>query len=252
MQGVQNKNCYNMYSLINNDNIQSFYTVASSTGATGLPAGFEQDDKGNIYVEKDTKFKVKATPAEGYRLVSLSDGTNTYKVDANGIAEVTMPDDNLTLTATFSDEYELTFNDVTYGTNQNITVSTKDGDADAQTATLDKDGKLSVKAGQTVTLNAKQGYKFRSVEAKKGGATITVEDVTLDISDCATWVDVVAKNSDKIDCPGNGVKKKGTSYFLTYKSGDTRVNRYLENLCIIIFLFFIVTLFSFFIAYFRV
>ena len=143
--------------------------VVGLSGAT-LPEGFETDGT-NIYVEPKTQFQVKAVPAEGYHLVSLSDGTNTYDVDADGIATVTMPegDADLTLTATFSDEYELTFDDVNFKTNQNITVKVADADK-----TLDQDGKLSVKAGQTVTLTAKQGYKFRSVEAKKGGALKTV------------------------------------------------------------------------------
>ena len=135
------------------------------TAAPTLPAGFDTDGT-NIYVEPKTQFKVKAVPATGYHLVSLSDGTNTYDVDADGIATVTMPegDADLTLTATFSDEFELTFDDVNFKTNANITV--KVGDAEK---TLDQDGKLSVKSGQTVTLTAKQGYKFHSVEAKKAG-----------------------------------------------------------------------------------
>ena len=145
--------------------------------ATTLPAGFDTDGT-NIYVEPKTQFQVKAVPAEGYHLVSLSDGTKTYDVDADGIATVTMPegDADLTLTATFSDEFELTFDDVNFKTNQNITV--KVGDADK---TLDQDGKLSVKAGQTVTLTAKQGYKFRSVEAKKAGAAgpVTLAEATV-------------------------------------------------------------------------
>ena len=144
-------------------------------GAATLPAGFDTDGT-NIYVEPKTQFQVKAVPAEGYHLVSLSDGTNTYDVDADGIATVTMPegDADLTLTATFSDEFELTFDDVNFKTNKNITV--KVGDADK---TLDQDGKLSVKAGQTVTLTAKQGYKFRGVEAKKGISTL--KSVKIDI-----------------------------------------------------------------------
>ena len=147
---------------------QGSIEVVGLSGET-LPAGFDTDGT-NYYVEPKTQFQVKAVPAEGYHLVSLSDGTNTYDVDANGIATVTMPegDADLTLTATFSDEFELTFDDVNYKTNANITV--KVGDADK---TLDQDGKLSVKSGQTVTLTAKQGYKFRSVEAKKAAKAPT-------------------------------------------------------------------------------
>ena len=156
----------------------------------GLPAGFDTDGT-NYYVEPKTQFQVKAVPATGYHLVSLSDGTNTYDVDADGIATVTMPegDKDLTLTATFSNEFELTFDDVNFKTNQNITV--KVGDADK---TLDQDGKLSVKAGQTVTLTAKQGYKFRSVEAKKKAAALLSLQVcgrTLYYAEGETWGDAI-------------------------------------------------------------
>ena len=133
---------------------------------TSLPDGFEKDDAGNIYVEAGKKFTVKAVPATGYHLVGWSDDATIKDLER----EFTMPADgsDFTVTATFSDEFELTFDDVNFKTNQNITV--KVGDADK---TLDQDGKLSVKAGQTVTLTAKQGYKFRSVEAKKAGAAAT-------------------------------------------------------------------------------
>lgn len=168
--------------------------------------GFDTDGT-NYYVEPKTQFQVKAVPAEGYHLVKLMAGETdiTDKVDADGIATITMPegDADLTLTATFSDQYELTFDDVNFKTNQNITV--KVGDADK---TLDQDGKLSVKAGQTVTLTAKQGYKFRKVEVKKGGAaaakTITIGDMELTYADGDTWETIVSKNSDKIKTLAGG------------------------------------------------
>jgi hypothetical protein len=79
-----------------------------------LPAGFEQDEKGNIYVADKTEFQVKAVPAEGYRLVSLMFGETdvTDQVDADGIATLTMPEGNadITLTATFSNEYTVALN----------------------------------------------------------------------------------------------------------------------------------------------
>ena len=129
---------------------------------TALPDGFEKDDAGNIYVEAGKKFTVKAVPAEGYHLVGWSDDATIKDLER----EFTMPADgsDFTVTATFSDEFELTFDDVNFKTNQNITVKVADAEK-----TLDQDAKLSVKAGQTVTLTAKQGYKFRSVEAKKAG-----------------------------------------------------------------------------------
>ena len=131
---------------------------------TALPEGFEKDDDGNICVKSGTQFTLIVTPAENYRLVSLSDGTNTIDVDDDGKATITMTDDDLTLTATFSDEYDITFkaaNDYTIDAGK---ATVKVGD---DTATPDADGKLQgVKAGKTVTLNAVTGYKFRKVEAK--------------------------------------------------------------------------------------
>ena len=79
-----------------------------------LPAGFEKDEDGNIYVEPGTEFQVKAVPNEDYHLVSLTDGTNDIEVDADGIATITMPDEyaDLTLTATFAENtYTVTFAD---------------------------------------------------------------------------------------------------------------------------------------------
>ena len=139
-----------------------------------------------------------------------------------------MPAGNVELQVEYEPEFTATFvakngNTIESG---KATVSVKEGEAAAVAATLEGNALKGLYEGQTVTLTAAQGYKFRDVTAKKaGGATITVEDVTLDISGCTTWENVVAKNSDKIECPGNGVKKKGTSYFLTYKTGDTRVNK---------------------------
>ena len=184
-------------------------------GGETLPAGFDTDGT-NYYVEPKTQFQVKAVPAEGYHLVSLSDGTNTYDVDADGIATVTMPegDADLTLTATFSDEFELTFDDVNFKTNQNITV--KVGDADK---TLDQDGKLSVKAGQTVTLTAKQGYKFRSVEAKKAAeAPATVLSGAL-VDGAIIKVNFKWRGSNFGDYV-QGVYNAASGTFTTSKGGD--------------------------------
>ena len=173
---------------------------------TTLPEGFEKDDAGNIYVEAGKTFTVKAVPAEGYHLVGWSDDATIKDLER----EFAMPADgsDFTVTATFSDEFELTFDDVNFKTNQNITV--KVGDADK---TLDQDGKLSVKSGQTVTLTAKQGYKFRSVEAKKAGEP------------AATFVTgaVNANNLKVGDILKDVTSISGTGYFTLAE------NRYKEN-----------------------
>ena len=133
-----------------------------------MPEGFETDGL-DFFVESGRQFTVIATPAEGYRLVSLSDGTNTYDVDADGKATITMPegDVDLTLTATFSNEYDITFNAANDNTIEGGKATVKVDDADATVT----DGKLQgVKYGQTVTITTKEGYKFKKVEVKKGAA----------------------------------------------------------------------------------
>jgi len=71
------------------------------------------------------------------------------------------------------------------------------------TAATVTEGKLEgVKMGSEVKVKAKEGYKFRKVEVKKGGPkTITIGgsySATLDIEGCTTWQQVVEKNSTLI------------------------------------------------------
>ena len=171
---------------------------------TTLPEGFEKDDDGNIYVAKDTKFTVKAVPAEGYHLVGWSDDATNKELER----EFTMGDDDFILTATFSDEYDLAFEALNANTVESGKATVKVGDTD-KTADI-QDGKLSgVKYGQTVTIKAKNGYKFKKVEAKKGAAaaaakTITIGDMELTYADGDTWETIVSKNSDKIKTLAGG------------------------------------------------
>jgi hypothetical protein len=81
------------------------FSVFYTTGMQ-MPAGFEKDDDGNIYVKKDTKFTVIAKPAEGYHLVGWSDDAENKELER----EFTMTDDDFTVTATFSDEYNVALN----------------------------------------------------------------------------------------------------------------------------------------------
>ena len=193
---------------------------------TALPDGFEKDDAGNIYVEAGKKFTVKAVPAEGYQLVGWSDDATIKDLER----EFTMPADgsDFTVTATFSDEFELTFDDVNFKTNQNITV--KVGDADK---TLDQDGKLSVKSGQTVTLTAKQGYKFRSVEAKKAGVTLlplTIGSYTIYYAEGDSWTDALQREENKDSgwqiLNGNVAGPRGTLYDKNWQqvSGSSKID----------------------------
>ena len=67
-----------------------------------------------------------------------------------------------------SNKFDITFNAANANTIEAGKATVKVGDADATVT----EGKLQgVKMGTKVTINAKQGYKFRKVEAKKGGAS---------------------------------------------------------------------------------
>ena len=160
-----------------------------------MPEGFEKDEEGNIYVKKDTKFTVIATPAEGYHLVSWSDDAENKELER----VFSMTDDDFILTATFSDEYDLAFQALNANTIEDGKATVKVGDTD-KTATLIQDGKLSMKSGQTVTLTATQGYKFRSVEATKGIVkllSITVGAVTIYYAEGENWTDAINRAENK-------------------------------------------------------
>ena len=64
------------------------------------------------------------------------------------------------------------------------------------------EGKLEgVKMGSEVKVKANTGYKFRKVEAKKGGPkTITIDDVVLVYEDGDTWEKIKDRNPGKVEC----------------------------------------------------
>jgi hypothetical protein len=75
------------------------------------------------------------------------------------------------------------------------------------TAATVTEGKLEgVKMGSEVKMTAKEGYKFRKVEVKKGGLkTITIEDVELVYEDGDTWEKIKDRNPDKVKFDGDFV-----------------------------------------------
>ena len=72
------------------------------------------------------------------------------------------------------------------------------------TAATVTEGKLQgVKMGSEVKMTTKAGYKFRKVVVKKDKKTLTITDggefsITLDITGCTTWDQVITKNSGVI------------------------------------------------------
>ena len=183
------------------------------TQISALPAGFEKDDDGNIYIESGTQFTLVSTPAENYHLASLSDGTNTYDVDDDGKVTITMPDDNLTLTAEFAEN--------TY------TVEFAEGIDDADKWSAEPNTGLT--KGETVTVTYSGSKKVIGVKAEKKVATITItgagHSTTLKINGCTTWADVVALNPEVLSIsPSKAIQSnehelnKGNS---TVHAGDT-------------------------------
>ena len=115
-----------------------------------------------------------------------------------------MPANNVELQVEYEPEFTATFKagnaNTIQGSKATVTV-TESGATTGTQVTLDENGKLTpLYEGQTVTLTAATGYKFRKVEVKKGaaGKTITIGDVELTYADGDTWETIVSKNSDKI------------------------------------------------------
>ena len=78
------------------------------------------------------------------------------------------------------------------------------------------EGKLEgVKMGTEVKVKAKDGYKFRKVEAKKGGPkTITIEDVIIVYEDGDTWEKIKDRNPGKVECDSKYALVKGSVVLL--------------------------------------
>lgn len=116
--------------------------------------------------------------------------------------------------------YDLTLSAANANTIESGKATVKVDDA---TATV-TDGKLSVKSGQTVTLTAKQGYKFRSVEAKKvvPVKTFNCAGVELIYEDGDTWAKVIERNPGKIYDDSGWIGRPDTNLFLI--EGEELIN----------------------------
>ena len=95
------------------------------------------------------------------------------------------------------------------GVVETVTVGTR-------TVTLDADGAAQTTAqpAEKVTIKAKKGYVIEEVKVGGPAVTITIGDVTLDITGCTTWADAVAKNSDVIEVKYSIIMLKGGLYAL--------------------------------------
>ena len=125
--------------------------------------------KGHYPVNKIEVYGTAGTPLE---LTEVTAGKQ-WKI-------ASMPAGNVTLNVEYEPEFTAAFKALTANTIQagkaTVTVTEKDGTTAYTGATLDADGKLTpVYEGQTITLTAQTGYKFRSVTAKKGGGLLSLQ-----------------------------------------------------------------------------
>ena len=161
-----------------------------------MPAGFETDGT-NIYVADKTEFQVKATPADGFHLVSLMFGETdvTDQVDADGIATLTMPEGNadITLTATFSDKYTVSLN--AEGLSDEEAANWKAATGDNVPAALPLE---NVKAGTEVKVTYGGSKKVIGVKAEKkvDPKKLTVGNVTFYYDEGQTFTEAKQKYAD--------------------------------------------------------
>ena len=91
----------------------------------------------------------------------------------------TMPAFNVELTPIYAPEFTATFkagNSNTIQGGKATVAVTESGATEGTQVTLDENGKLTpLYEGQTITMTAAAGYKFRKVEVKKGGALLSFE-----------------------------------------------------------------------------
>ena len=131
-----------------------------------IPEGVTVNTDGTFTVAQTATVKVKAIPAEGYKLKGWSDAPDCTDL----VREITIEpgEEDMNITAIFEEmTYTATFN----AANANTIEAGKATVTVGGTAATVTEGKLQgVKMGSEVKVKANTGYKFRKVEVKKGGA----------------------------------------------------------------------------------
>ena len=168
-----------------------------------LPTAAGYDDATTVYVW----YYIKGADTPQGETATAENTFNDLEICATPI-EVTL----------LSNKFDIQFNAANANTIESGKATVKVG----ETAVEVKEGKLTgVKMDSKVTITAKDGYKFRKAEGKKGIAILlTIGEVTLDITGCTTWQDVINKNFPKIESSVGYVWTKGGSLILKNSSGN--------------------------------
>jgi len=97
-----------------------------------------------------------------------------------------------------SNKFDIQFKAANANTIEAGKATVKVGENDAE---VDENGKLTgVKMGSKVTITAKDGYKFRKAEGKKGIValkTLTVGDVTIYYAEGDSWANAISRDENK-------------------------------------------------------
>ena len=171
-------------------------TAFSATAPTAENVG---DDGGNVYVW----YYIQGADAPQGVAATLDNTFNNSDICATPLT-VTVLSNKFDLTLKAANVNTIDATDASKGT-----VSVKVGDAAAEdkTSAITNGQLKAIKMGSEVKLNAKQGYKFRKVEVKKGEKlqSITIGSVKLVYVEGDKWSKIVERNSDKLYIENNWI-----------------------------------------------
>ena len=183
------------------DSIVTPGTVAKGQGTLIYAVGTSATEVPALTAFSATLPKAEKMAAGDYYVWYYIKGADTPE-GQDPTAENTFNDSEICTTplkvTVLNNKFDIQFNAANANTIEAGKATVKVGDAAAEV----KEGKLQgVKMGSEVKVTAKEGYKFRKVEVKKGGPkTITIDDVVLVYEDGDTWEKIKDRNPGKVEC----------------------------------------------------
>ena len=183
------------------DSIVTPGTVAKGQGTLMYAVGTSATEVPALTAFSATLPKAEKMAAGDYYVWYYIKGADTPE-GQDPTAENTFNDSEICTTplkvTVLNNKFDIQFNAANANTIEAGKATVKVGDAAAEV----KEGKLQgVKMGSEVKVTAKEGYKFRKVEVKKGGPkTITIDDVVLVYEDGDTWEKIKDRNPGKVEC----------------------------------------------------
>ncbi len=218
------------YGVLRSLTVYGYEGSGSSEAVTGVLA---TETPGQYSIIPGTEVTAKATPADGYHLDCWS---NNAEVNDAGTQTFTMGEDDMELTAFFEDNTPT--NVATFAAANVFTI--EGGKAvvkvNADAKTLNENQELNVKAGSTITIEAKPGYKIKSVKVKKDGSAPLKVPLTMEALTDGTIV-VSSPQAGMQYTLNGGEKKAVTADAIEVVAGDkvafygngTSISKYYVN-----------------------